>query len=396
MDRRIGSYLILHQLRWPCRSIVRIVDQGSHARLGTRSYDHVVATLEHQPIAGLGRTVVIDHELAIRVLLRIVPSPQIRYTRYGSSRSLGEPYHPLKDFRRGRVAVQKLSHPRTDVVFWRWVALNPVDLVVVGKLRIQPCQTRRVAIVGLVQHIRVLVPLVRARRCALGNPDPPNRLSSPVLVRWSCLVEQQLDPIAIIAIDRIERRWSSGQDRVGVDIGRSRSIELQEQRALRESVLVKAVVSLTDFFARSIIDIGVPESLVVECQRFGQKQLRLFHPKNYADVLTHVRIDGVVAVVAGIDQSIRCPIRWPIESSTAYTKRIDVVLEAGHRGIGVPEIHHIDGPLRQGSGSKLVLDELIRDLFHAREEMISGDNQLSQTIQIACQELPRTEVDPRR
>ena len=130
----------------------------------------------------------------------------------------------------------------------------------------------------------------------------------------------------------------------------------------------------------------------MECQRFGQKQLRLFHPKNYADVLTHVRIDGVVAVVAGIDQSIRCPIRRPIETSTANTKRIDVVLEAGHRRIGVPEIHHIDGPLRQGPGSKLVLDELIRDLFHAREEMISGNDQLSQTIQIACQELSGTEV----
>ena len=308
------------------------------------------------------------------------------------SRSLGEPYHPLKDFRRGRVAVQKLSHPRTDVVFWRRVALNPVDLVVVGKLRIQPCQTRRVAIVGLVQHIRVLVPIGRARRCALGNPDPPNRLCSPVLIRWSCLVEQQLDPIAIVGVDRIERRWSSGQDRVGVDIGRSRSIELQEQRALRESVLVKTVVSLSYILPRSVIHVGVPEPLVMECQRFGQKQLRLFHPKNYADVLTHVRIDGVVAVVAGIDQSIRCPIRWPIESSTANTKRIDVVFEAGHRRIGIPEIHHIDGPLRQGSGSKLVLDELIRDLFHAREEMISGNDQLSQAIQIASQELPRTQV----
>ena len=105
MDRWIGGDLILHQLRWPCRSIVRILDQGSHVRLGAWSYDHVVATLEHQPIAGLGRTVVIDHELAIRVLLRIVPTPQIRYTRYGSSRSLGEPYHPLKDFRRRRIAV---------------------------------------------------------------------------------------------------------------------------------------------------------------------------------------------------------------------------------------------------------------------------------------------------
>ena len=396
MDRRIGGNLILHQLRWPCRSIVRIVDQGSHARLGAWSYHQIVATLEHQPIAGLGRTVVIDHELAIRVLLRIVPSPQIRYTRYGSSRSLGKPHHTLKDFRRGRVAVQKLSHPRTDVVFWRRVALNPVDLVVVGKLRIQPCQTRRVAIVGLVQHIRVFVPLVRARRCTFGNPDPPNRLSSPVLIRWSCLVEQQLDPIAIVGVDCVERRWSSGQDRVGVDIGRSRSIELQEQRALRESVLVKAVVILSYFLARSVIHVGVPEPLVMECQRFGQKQLRLFHPKHYADVLTHVRIDGVVAVVAGIDQSIRCPIRWPIESSTAYTKRIDVVLEAGHRRIGIPEIHHVDGPLRQRSCAEPVSNLLISNPLHAREKMISRDDQLSQAIQIPSQELPGTEVGPGR
>ena len=396
MDRGIRGHLILHQLRWPCRSIVRIVDQGSHDRLGARAYHHVVATFEHQPIARLGRTVVIDHELAIRVLLGVVPAPQIRYAWYGSSRSLGEPHHSFKDFRTGRAAVNKLSHPRADVVFSRWIVLVPVDLVVVGELRVQPSQPRVVVVVGLVQDVRVLVPIVRSRRGALGNTNSPNRLSTPILIRWSGLVEQQLDPIAIAGVDRIERRGCTGQHRVGVDIGRSRCIELQKQRALGESILIKAIVSLTDFLARSIVDVGVPEPLVMECQRFGQKQFRLLHPKNHADVLTHIRINGVVAVVAGIDQSIRCPVRWPIQRTTPYTKWIDVVLEAGHRRIGVAEIHHVDCPLCQGSGSKLVLDELIRDLFHAREEMISGDNQLSQTIQIACQELPGTEVDPGR
>ena len=211
MDRGIRGHLILHQLRWPCRSIVRIVDQGSHDRLGAGAYHHVVATLEHQPIARLGRTVVIDHELAIRVLLGVVPAPQIRYAWYGSSRSLGEPHHSLKDFRIGRAAVNKLSHSRADVVFRRWIVLVPVDLVVVGELRVQPSQPRVVVVVGLVQDVRVLVPIVRSRRGALGNTNSPNRLSTPILIRWSGLVEQQLEPIAIIAIDLIERQGCTGQ-----------------------------------------------------------------------------------------------------------------------------------------------------------------------------------------